>query len=60
MWCVTCNNDIADCVCPDISERLAKAFSSPNLAARWCLKCDQHYARCKCETPEWGIKTGER
>ncbi len=21
MWCMKCNNDLADCVCPDLQER---------------------------------------
>jgi len=56
MWCMQCKKDLVDCTCPDIKERLAKIFDHPNLAARWCKKCDNHYSQCKCEQPEWIIK----
>ena len=33
-------------------------LATPNsyVKMRWCNKCDKHYARCKCQEPEWTIK----
>lgn len=54
MFCAKCQNDLADCTCPDIEERLAEIADSPYIIYRACLKCRNHYARCRCEKPEWG------
>jgi hypothetical protein len=59
MWCLKYNHDVGECTCPDINERLARAFSSDQVIAKWCRKCDKHYARCRCESPEWTTKGGE-
>ena len=57
MWCMKCNNDLMECVCPDIEERLA-TLSGPGgpLVSRWCVACNKHYAGCKCENPVWGVR----
>jgi len=60
MWCVKCNNELRDCACPDIDERLA-GLRGPdsNVVYRMCLVCGKHYSRCKCETPKWGLSTDD-
>ena len=57
---MSCQHDLHDCTCPDIDVRLTEAFKSENLAARWCSTCDKHYARCRCTTPVWVMRTGGR
>jgi len=52
MFCVKCQNDLIDCTCDDIDERLAR-IGANNLIYRACKKCEKHYDRCKCEKPEW-------
>ena len=46
---------MADCQCPDRDEQLRKIAYDPKsyVAFKWCRKCDKHYARCKCEQPEF-------
>lgn len=56
MWCTKCNRDISECTCDDIKERIARANESPHVLIRVCLKCGEHYSRCKCTKPEWNIK----
>lgn len=51
MWCGKCNNDLKDCTCEDLDERLADLKDV--LVYRMCNICKKHYARCKCEKPEW-------
>lgn len=58
MWCGICNKDLIECACPDLKERLRAIAQSPHIMLRWCKKCDNHYALCKCEQPEWIVKTG--
>jgi len=55
MWCVICNRDIFECTCNDIKERIAETNKSPHVIIRICLKCGEHYSRCKCAEPEWNI-----
>lgn len=55
MFCMNCQNDLVDCTCPDLKERLASLKNSPNLAIKWCKKCDNHYAQCKCAEPQFYI-----
>ena len=57
MFCGKCQNDLSECTCPDIDERMASLKNSPYLAFKWCVKCDKHYARCRCAEPEF-IVTG--
>ena len=57
MYCCKCQNDLADCTCDDIKERLARLKSSNHLYMRWCAKCDNHYSQCKCDNPVWTTNT---
>lgn len=52
MFCVKCHNELQDCTCSDIDERLADLAGS-FLVYRMCLICGKHYARCKCTSPKW-------
>ena len=56
MFCTKCQNDLSNCICPDIEERLASL--GDHFIFRKCKKCKKHYARCKCESPEWEIVEG--
>ena len=58
MWCMQCNRDLGRCECPDLPERLAEIGQSANIVSRYCRICDKHYALCKCEIPEWAMKSG--
>ncbi len=31
MYCCKCNNELSECVCPDLKERLAAISSSPHI-----------------------------
>jgi hypothetical protein len=53
MWCGKCNQELSDCTCKDINERLQKAAQGGNFAYRSCTNCGKHYSFCKCEKPEW-------
>lgn len=53
-----CQNDLADCTCPDIAERLRKISDHGGIVSRWCTVCDRHYSQCKCEHPVWGVRHG--
>ncbi len=48
MWCSKCQNELRDCECPDIEERLASLARSPHVALRWCQICNTHADRCNC------------
>jgi hypothetical protein len=51
MYCGKCNNDLKDCTCEDIDERLKDLQGV--LVYRMCAVCGKHYVRCKCENPKW-------
>jgi hypothetical protein len=53
MFCVKCHNDLENCTCPDIDERMKDLAGSPFITYRMCKVCGKHYARCKCESPIW-------
>lgn len=53
MFCVKCHNDLSDCTCPDIDERMADLAGSEHFVYKMCLVCGKHYARCKCSVPQW-------
>lgn len=54
MWCMKCNKDLADCTCDDLQERLKSiGGKGGHFVYRVCKKCKLHYAKCKCEDPEW-------
>jgi len=59
MHCGECNNDLADCTCPDLQDRLKDAAKGGHFVYRKCAKCDLHYAKCKCPDPEWVVEGGE-
>lgn len=48
MFCFRCHNDIADCTCPDIEERLRRAAAHPNIALTFCKQCGKYFTRCIC------------
>jgi hypothetical protein len=48
MFCVICQREIYDCICPDINERLAAIGNHPAFAMRWCDACNKHIDRCDC------------
>lgn len=55
MYCARCGKNLGDCACPDIQERLSKLRNAPNVIYKMCKLCGQHYARCKCPNPIWGL-----
>lgn len=50
MYCVKCCNDLSDCVCPDIDERLAQLAAGGHVAFATCPECGRHVDRCRCES----------
>lgn len=56
MYCMKCGHSVGNCTCPDIQERLAAMGQGSHTAARFCKKCNQHYARCQCAEPEWVVR----
>ena len=59
MWCMKCKNELYDCKCPDIKERLAGIKGMATVTSAWCKGCDNHHSQCKCEEPEWTLTTGD-
>lgn len=55
MWCMKCNNELADCICPDLIERLSKVS---HFSFEVCAKCGKHHSQCKCEQPDRKIVRG--
>jgi len=53
MYCMKCQNDLSDCTCPDLQERLSGAAEKGHFVYRMCGKCGLHHAKCKCKSPEW-------
>lgn len=56
--CTVCGATVDQCACPDIDARLRKSFHDPTgtyVMAKWCRRCDKHYARCTCERPDFYI-----
>lgn len=55
LTCTICNTNIADCVCPERDQELHDIAYDPqaSVAFRWCRNCDKHFARCKCEVPQF-------
>lgn len=58
--CDACNRNIADCICPDIDERLRVAATDleSNFIAKWCVGCNKYWARCRCAAPQFRIFSG--
>lgn len=49
MWCTRCNNDLQNCKCSDIDERLA-TLNKPGTHVYMpvCEKCRKVKVRCVC------------
>ena len=48
-----CRNDLSDCTCEDIEERLVGLKNSPHFIYKMCRICEKHYALCKCDSPDY-------
>jgi len=59
MFCVKCKNNISQCVCNDIDERLTKLNSS-YIIYKMCKICGKHYDRCICEKPDYTTNRNRR
>jgi hypothetical protein len=46
MWCMKCNRDLMDCVCPDLEERLDNLWG---IALTFCVDCGKTIYLCKCK-----------
>ncbi len=57
---MTCNQcgaaDLMSCTCEDLNARMRFVTDGADVAARWCAKCDRHYARCGCTEPDWKLR----
>ncbi len=53
MLCIRCENQLQDCTCENLEERLDEAVASGHFDYKKCAKCSKHYARCKCEEPQF-------
>lgn len=62
MYCCKCQNELFDCTCPDIQERLSAAAKEigGSFVYRKCSICNQHYAKCKCQDPKWVLEGGKQ
>lgn len=56
MFCMKCSNDLSQCTCDDIEERLQNAAGSGHFAYKKCATCGKHYSRCECAEPKWVIE----
>ncbi len=59
MYCCKCNNDLSQCTCPDIHERLKSATEGGHFAYKKCNVCGKHYKLCRCESPQFGVEFKE-
>ena len=61
MFCSKCEHDLEQCTCLDLAERMRSlsGLDGP-MIARWCQKCDNHYAACRCEVPKWVARSNGR
>jgi hypothetical protein len=48
-----CKNDLSNCTCDDLEERLSSLKNAPNFIYKMCRNCGKHYARCGCDAPDW-------
>jgi len=57
LTCGICNTGIGDCTCPGRDDQLRAVAYNPesHVAFKWCRKCDKHYARCRCDPPEFYV-----
>ena len=53
--CAKCNNELQNCECPDLEDRLDAATEGGHFAYKKCSKCGKHHARCRCEVPNFFI-----
>jgi hypothetical protein len=60
MYCTRCNNEMNNCTCLDKAQRLNSLGQSNHVAVKWCRKCNQHYAVCFCEQPDFTVMIGGR
>lgn len=49
MFCTQCQNNIVDCTCDDIEERLQALAEHPNFATDRCTNCREHPQECECD-----------
>lgn len=56
MFCSRCKNNVAECECGDIEERLEALADHDAMATKWCENCDSNHARCDCDEPRYTIK----
>lgn len=52
MFCMRCNHDIGNCICPDRDERLKVLSQHPNIGLTFCPACGEYQTRCKCGSKE--------
>ena len=53
MFYTICENNLTDCNCEDLEDRLDDAVKSGHFDYKKCVKCVKHYDRCKCIKPDW-------
>ena len=58
MYCKSCQNEVEDCLCKDLNDRMRDASDSEFVMSKWCAKCDSYYTRCYCVEPDWVARTG--
>lgn len=53
MWCKKCDNDISECTCDNLYDRIRTgADIEPNVFKR-CKKCGRNYLVCDCKNAEY-------
>ncbi len=57
MFCCVCHNDLADCTCPDLEERLAN-INSPHVGLTYCQGYGRYKDLCNCANPDWKMRIG--
>lgn len=56
MFCTRCQNELIDCECEDIEDRLERLANINSVVSQWCETCDSHHSRCECDNAEWVIR----
>ena len=51
MICNVCDKQLNLCQCPDIDERMKAMAETIGNSLSWCVSCDHHWQRCKCDNP---------
>lgn len=49
MFCTECKNELHECECDDLEERLRRLGDHPNFATDRCATCGHHAAECECD-----------